>query len=329
MIDCIFTVDYEIYGNGSGSLRDLVYEPAEKLREAFHAAQARCVIFAEAAELEMIESKRADTAIGLVNGQLRHLYEEGFEIGLHLHPQWYNGSFENGRWILDDREYNLCSLPCERIAQIVDRSISCLRRILGEPDYVPWSFRAGNWLFQPTRALADELASRGIRVDSSVFKGGMRHEQGLDYRRAIGNGHFWKFREDAAVSDPAGVLMELPIYTRMVPFWRLLSAKRIRLEQKGASGQSSSRRFNRMLDLLRFRHPLKLDFCRMTIGEMSRMMDAVIREDGKDPSAYRPVVAIGHTKELSDLTSVTAFLGYLGGRGIRVRTLQEAYRKCE
>ena len=28
MIECIFTIDYEIYGNGEGSLQQLVYEPA-------------------------------------------------------------------------------------------------------------------------------------------------------------------------------------------------------------------------------------------------------------------------------------------------------------
>ena len=31
MIECIFTVDYEIYGNGTGALIDLVYEPAKQL----------------------------------------------------------------------------------------------------------------------------------------------------------------------------------------------------------------------------------------------------------------------------------------------------------
>ena len=35
MIECIFTIDYEIYGNGEGSLKELVYEPAEKLMAIF------------------------------------------------------------------------------------------------------------------------------------------------------------------------------------------------------------------------------------------------------------------------------------------------------
>jgi hypothetical protein len=328
MIECIFTVDYEIYGNGSGSLQDLVYKPAEKLKELFQAAHVPCVIFVEAAELELIESRGADSAIGLVKEQLQQFHRGGFEIGLHLHPQWYNGRFENGRWILDNSEYNLCTLPRERIEAIVDRSISHLCRILGVTGYVPLAFRAGNWLFQPARTVARVLASRGIRVDSSVFKGGVRHEQGLDYRPALGNGHYWKFTDDSGTSDPEGVLTEMPIYTRMVPFWRMLNAKRIGMEQKGSSGQTVAQRVSRILDLLRFRHPLKLDFCRMTISEMVRMIDSAIKEDEKSPSVFRPVVAIGHTKELSDWMTVKAFLAFLGEKGIPVSTFRGSYPKC-
>ena len=30
MIECIFTLDYEIYGDGTGSLNELVYEPTDR-----------------------------------------------------------------------------------------------------------------------------------------------------------------------------------------------------------------------------------------------------------------------------------------------------------
>ena len=35
MIECIFTIDYEIYGNGQGSLKELVYDPMERLLAIF------------------------------------------------------------------------------------------------------------------------------------------------------------------------------------------------------------------------------------------------------------------------------------------------------
>ena len=43
MVECVFTLDYEIYGNGTGALRELVYEPAERLRHMFGKWNARFV----------------------------------------------------------------------------------------------------------------------------------------------------------------------------------------------------------------------------------------------------------------------------------------------
>src|SRR5437870_10970898 len=172
MLECIFTIDYEIYGNGEGSLKELVYEPAKKLKAIFDRAGAKFVVFVEAAELEKIDTLRTDPAIDDVKRQVREFYEDGFEIGLHLHPQWCNAQYRSGKWDLDYAEYNLCTLPEQRIDQIVGDSIEYLRNILEAPNFIPLSFRAGNWLFQPTAAAARVLTRHGIKIDSSVFKGG-------------------------------------------------------------------------------------------------------------------------------------------------------------
>lgn len=94
MIECIFTIDYEIYGNGEGSLQELVYDPAEKLITIFTKAKKRFVAFIEVAELEVIEAEASDPAMGLVKRQIQDLCQQGFELGLHLHPQWYNARHE-------------------------------------------------------------------------------------------------------------------------------------------------------------------------------------------------------------------------------------------
>jgi hypothetical protein len=329
MIECIFTIDYELYGNGEGSLRELVYEPAEQLRTIFRKWNASLVAFVEAAELEMIEAKGTDSAIDLVKNQIRDFNKEGFELGFHLHPQWYNARHENGGWLLDYSEYNLCTLSRERITQIVDRSITYLRELLGHSDFTPLSFRAGNWLLQPTKTLATVLAERGIKVDSSVFKGGLQHKHKLDYRRAAKNGYFWKFQGDVNTPYPNGALLEIPIFSRMVPFWEMATTKRIGLQQKGSSAaQNAKQRLNRLMDFLRFRYPLKFDFCRMTLGELKKMVDTVIREDQQYPASFRPIVAIGHTKDLVDFKTVENFLSYLSENGIKISTFEEVYPKC-
>ena len=328
MIEIVFTIDYEIYGNGDGSLKELVYEPASKLKDLFERWKSKFVVFVEAAELEVIESNNADDAISLVKEQVVDFFNHGFELGLHLHPQWYNAKYQNGRWLPDYREYNLCKLPEERIAHLLDRSITYLGRILKIDNFCPLSFRAGNWLLQPTRPIARLLFDRGIRIDSSVFKGGYQHKYQLDYRPALKNGYYWPFTDDVNVASPKGKLIEIPTYVAMKPIWKLFSTKRMGLQQKSSAGTRSNRdTIFRLFDFFRFQYPLKLDFCRMRTNELIHMLDEEMQKDQKDPSVYRPIVAIGHTKDLKDLRAVDALLSYIKKSGLAISGFSDVHSK--
>jgi hypothetical protein len=328
VIDFVFTLDYEIYGNGTGTLKDLVYEPGEQLKEIFHKWDARFVAFVEVAEFEKIDARGADSSIDLVKRQIRSFHEDGFEIALHLHPQWCNARYDQGRWLLDHSEYNLCTLPQTRIAEIIERSLNYLRQVVGQSNFTPLSFRAGNWLFQPTKTAASILAEKGIRVDSSVFKGGLQHNHGLDYRRALNNAYYWSFSSDVNEPDATGQWIEVPIYTEMVSPWRMATRKRLAFGNRfGLANGNAQGRLNRIRDFLRFRYPLKLDFCRMTLNELTAMMGRLIREDRRNPELYRPLVAIGHTKDLIDPGTVDAFLRFLHANGITVSTFETIYPK--
>lgn len=329
MIECVLTVDYEIYGNGNGSLNELVLEPADQLMAISQKLDARLVFFVETAELEAIENAGTDQAIHAVRRQIRNLYKDGFEIGLHLHPQWCTARFDQGRWQLNYKEYNLCTLPEARVEEIIDRGISYLQKVLGIPDFTPLSFRAGNWLLQPSGTVAKVLAKRGAGIDSSVFKGGLQYQHGLDYRKALKNGFFWRFTEDVNIPDPQGCLLELPIYSRMVPTWKVFTGKRIGLQQKAAlGGHDQKKDIGRIRDFIRFRHPLKLDFCRMTSDELRQMVDTVLAEDKEDPDTFRPLVAIGHTKDLKGTRTTEFLLKYLKSNGIPVSLFRDIYPNC-
>jgi hypothetical protein len=319
MIKVVFTLDYEIYGDGMGSLRELVYDPCRRLMDLFLRRGCRFVTFVEAAELEMISAQASDPAIGMVEQQVRDLRAGGFEIGLHLHPQWYNATLHEGTWILDYEEYNLCTLPRTRIEQIVNRSVQYLRNVLDEPRFTPLSFRAGNWLFQPSAVAAQVLAEAGIRVDSSVFKGGCQRVHHLDYRSTLKLGDYWRFEDDVTTPSPAGRWLEIPIHSTMVPCWRMLTAKRVAAQaRKVSAGYSRLHPGLRLLDYLRPRYPLKLDFCRMTLGELIRVVETLLQEDAKHPENFRPVVTIGHTKDLVDMDTIESFLSFLNSRGVGV-----------
>jgi hypothetical protein len=95
----------------------------------------------------------------------------------------------------------------------------------------------------------------------------------------------------------------------------------------GVAGRSTTQKLIRALDFLRFRYPLKLDFCRMTINELTSMMNKVIQEDRQDPESYRPIVTIGHTKDLTDFDTVDSFLSFLKTNRITVSTFTDVLPK--
>lgn len=337
MIECVFTIDYEVYGNGQGQLDDLVYKPTQKLKTVFDSAGAKFVNFVEVAEFCKMERHASDPAIADVLRQIRELHEQGHETALHLHPQWANARYHQGCWELDYSEYNLCVLPPDRIARIVDDALAWLRHVIGDDRFTPCSFRAGNWLFQPTGHAAAALAARGVKIDSSVFKGGLQRQHRLDYRPALRNGWHWEFDGDVNVPAVGGRMLELPIYTEMVPFWRMLTGKRVGLQQKtyGAGPSAPARtpkppgRFSRLLDYCRPRYPLKFDFCRMTLSELIAMAESVMREDHRTPAVFKPMVSIGHTKDLVDFDTIAAFLNWLREHSIPVTTLSAACHRCQ
>jgi peptidoglycan/xylan/chitin deacetylase (PgdA/CDA1 family) len=320
MIECVFTLDYEIYGNGEGSLRDLVLDPTRRLAELFQEFGAPFVVFAEAVEFARMEETQSDPDTAEVRTQMRELRAAGHEIALHLHPWWANARYEGGRWRLDWSERNIGTLESGRVEAIVSEAIRYLREALDDLGFTPLSFRAGQWAFQPTPVIASVLARHGVRVDSSVFKGGRIHDLGLDYRPALKNGGWWRFGNDVNVPDPNGPLWEIPIHTQLVPFWQMLRRKRLKLQSKTRSASQGSPLAHHWRDFLRFRYPRKLDFCRMTFEEMREAIEGVLEQRQIGRGELSPVVAIGHSKDFVDPEAVRRFLAFLQQRGVAVTT---------
>lgn len=320
MIECIFTLDYEIYGNGQGSLRDLVLDPTQRLAEVFQEFDAPFVVFAEAVEFAKMEEAQCDPDSAGVRAQMRELRAAGHEIALHLHPWWANARYEGGRWHLDWSERNIGTMEPARVEAIVSGAIRYLRDGLADPSFTPLSFRSGLWVMQPTSVIANVLARHGVRVDSSVFKGGRVHGLGLDYRPAIANDRFWRFSNDVNMPDPHGTLLEIPIHTQLVPFWQMLGHKRLKLQNKTRSASQGSPLPRHLRDFLRFRYPRKLDFCRMTFDEMRESLEAVLEQHQGQPGERNLVVAIGHSKDFVDSDAVRRFLGFLQERSVPVTT---------
>jgi len=320
MIECIFTLDYEIYGNGLGSLKDLVLEPTRQLADVFHEFSAPFVVFTEAVEFAKMEEAQSDPDTAQVRAQLRELRAAGHEIALHLHPWWSNARYEGGRWHLDWSERSIGTLRPERVEAIVSAAINYLREGLADPNFTPVSFRSGLWAMQPTPVIAKVLAKNGVRVDSSVFKGGRVRGLGLDYRPSAANGCFWRFDSDVNIPNHSGILYEVPIHTQMVPFWQMLGRKRLKLQSKTRNASQGSPLPRDLRDYARFRYPQKFDFCRLSFEEMRDSVEKAIKLQEKQPNERNFLVAIGHSKDFVDSESVRRLLGFLKNRSVSVTT---------
>jgi hypothetical protein len=53
-----------------------------------------------------------------------------------------------------------------------------------------------------------------------------------------------------------------------------------------------------------------------------------MKEDHQDPATFRPIVVIGHTKDLVDFETVEALLSYLVEKRITFSTFGKIYEKC-
>jgi cysteinyl-tRNA synthetase len=58
---------------------------------------------------------------------------------------------------------------------------------------------------------------------------------------------------------------------------------------------------------------------------MIRMFDQEMEKDLRNPAIYRPIVAIGHTKDLVDLDTIESFLSYLRAQGVFVSTFRDVH----
>src|SRR5262249_18618901 len=86
-------------------------------------------------------------------------------------------------------------------------------------------------------------------------------------------------------------------------------------------------RMYRLADLLRFRQPLKFDFCRMNMAELCKTIERVQCAQDNNPSTPKHIVAIGHTKDLTDVSTVANFLRYLKEHGIGISVFEDFYSR--
>jgi hypothetical protein len=335
MLGILFTLDYEIHGNGEGSPRDLMVEPTNRMLSLFERYGARLTIMADIAEILKFKEYREkfgrdDYRYTEITRQLCEAIRRGHDVQLHIHSSYFNARYEKGRWVQDWSEYNFAGLDLRRLREFISIGKAFLESLLQpvDPDYKCNVFRAANWSMSPSNNVVRALVENGITIDTSVFKYGRR--QGLvsfDYSNACSALVPWKVDEqDICAADEAGGLLEVPIYSEhrwlgafLTPqrLHRAYGSRRHKFETRprpnvlGASEPKPEQDCARGHWLTR-RHAWKADFnqCsgRQLVGALKRA------EARYGSSAVRlPFVLIGHSKLFTRLNgwSLRPFLAFI------------------
>ena len=181
--------DWELSGNGSGDIRRLQFEPMRRLvdiynrlgiRGSFNAEVMQQITFRRHQEQNPELKVLADEWDNIV----RETFSKGHDIQLHIHPQWQNAEYDDGRWKLV-ADWSILNYPRETASALLQSGKEYLERLLKEVDsnYRCVSFRSGAWCIAPSPHMLDLLVQCGIIFDMSIV-GGVRYETrniNLDY----------------------------------------------------------------------------------------------------------------------------------------------------
>src|SRR5215213_1928002 len=169
--------DWELSGNGSGDIRQLQFEPLRRLvaiynrlgiHGSFNAEVMQQITFRQH-ENEHKELKSwADEWDDIV----RETFRQGHDIQLHIHPQWQNAEYKDGRWKLT-ADWSILNYSREAASQMLRRGKEYLENLLRDidPNYRCVSFRSGAWCIAPSPHMLDLLVELGITFDMSIVAG--------------------------------------------------------------------------------------------------------------------------------------------------------------
>lgn len=317
----LFTLDYEIHGNGDGNPLSLMVEPTQRLMSLLEKYGQRVTIMADVAEILAFRRYYQDTGRDVfhvqdIEKQLREAIRRGHDVQLHIHSSWFKAKWNGKKWDQYVEEYNLAALPESRIDEMVGQCVTYLQELLSDvkPDYRVWLFRAANWSMMPTRNLYHVLLKHGLVADTSVYKGGVQGGNVCyDYRNAWSN----LLSYPASIVDinlhaqegQKDILTEYPIYTEMRSFWvfvtpiRLYRMIRAKFHQHKHSStydisvSEVAKEDNRNLTIKSFfrSSPWKMDFNQATGIQLIAAMKRILSKDIKDREVV-DVVLIGHSK---------------------------------
>lgn len=330
-MNLFITLDYELFGDGSGDVFTHIVEPTNFILEVCQKAGIRTTIFFEALEyLKIKEEWECGNTMGYsknpieaIEQQIQKAAKAGHDIQLHIHPQWYDAKYQNGKWRLDHNHWRLGDFVGSQnygVKELMSDCKSALEAVVQQvkPDYKCIGLRAGGYNIMPSSKVYLAMLELGIKFDSSVYPGG--YESGslskYNYRRVPLELDYWwgDVNDIRKVSENSQGVLEIPIFALPIPPWKRVftyaKVKSLLLGVNNAVSANSkeklvSKSIKEKLKYMFQPEPATWDVCMYSKSLHKSYFKYIETHLPEQRSSY---VLIGHPKNLQDQSLFKSFI---------------------
>lgn len=313
-LQLIFTLDYEIFGDGTGNVTREQLIPTNQLLDIFEQYTAKLTIFFEFGQYLGYEKFASDKNNfikdnELIKKQLIDAMQRGHDVQFHYHPTWYDAKYENDEIKLDTKLFDISDLKEEQIEKIFSSGKEFLETLLKpyNKNYECNSFRAGAWSMNNPAKVLPILKKCGFKCDSSVAPNAkFNSSYGVfDYTNSPTDFGYWHINTNSNSLKQKSIskdFLELPIYTKKSSFGFLkyLNQHYIKSNKILSSfyktkvsevKMSKAQKIKKILN----RNYYMADFNTMSHKTLLSMIEEVYQQY-KNTNEIIPLVFIGHSK---------------------------------
>lgn len=324
-MDLALTLDYELFGNGSGNLFEHVIEPTDQILRICNEHGVKLTIFFEVVEYWRFKEEwnrgnkmnYSRNPVEAMENQIKEAYSIGHDIQLHIHPQWLNAKYIDQKWHVDN---NWCmkNIPLKNNDQFninlrdtLSKGKETLEKILKpiDPTYRCNIFRAGGFNILPSERIFPILKDLHFVADSSVFAGGFEVNElsNIKFNDIKNNIPYWTVKDNNVLNQEENfdqnILVELPIFSYPIQRFFKYDLNRIKMlfKNKKSSLTTIQIRTGNKTKLGKIRYFLEKefltwDYCLFNKSKTKLFLKEANKINEKSGFKYHPFVLIGHSK---------------------------------
>jgi len=325
----VITTDYELFGNGSGDVKNCMINPTDLMMELLDKYGAKLTVFAEMMEYWKIKEAINEGLLSVkdynpcleIEKQLKKMIFNGHDVQFHMHPQWVDAIFHDGRWHLNYKYWRTPLVPgglgnvkrSDSLIGLFSQGKKCLEK-LGKSvnkNYECIGFRAGSYCIQPHKLVFEAMEKTGFVFDSSVFPYGFERSRYsyYDFRKITNANPYRPNPKDISLHDPNGPIVEMPIYSRNLylplSFTYSLLPKKY-MSPKGCVGHGFNKKKMKR-EKPNFKRVKRWDFCMMNHIGLKTFLLSGLSEKKKDINV---LIMTSHPKSYNNNANFERFLKF-------------------